>query len=1047
MKWKQTVSAALCAALAVPAFVLPVSSVRAADADYLPLSVVNPGFEDSAGLPIPGWSILPALPSDGLEVRIAQDRVFSGSNSVKLVDNSTTKSLDLYSAPIPVTAGETYRLSGKVFVEAKSVRAYIRFKKSGSSAPIASVDVLLNTVGKWNDLSLEGKAPDGAEYAELSFYMGAAGTGTAAYVDEIKFERKKPVAPLPLPYDAPVAIGDAVNYALSQSAAYGMGPDGSVEQYVSTVGSPVSFHVVDAVTGAIKFSQPIAGSSDVIWAVTKASDGNVYFSTNGNLYRYLVKEKRIEALGANPSNKQVFDLKASSDGKLYGSTYSATNLGRVFEYDIASGTFRDLGVMKSGQQYARGLGVTDRYVYVGIGTNAHLMRFDRQTEQITEIPIPGVSGTVKTISDVDVYGGKLFAYSGETLYVIDEQTHELLNTITFQTKISPPSPFQPELIYYKLKGELFTYNMQTNTIAKVEGIPELPDDTAIKSHAWITPSTGTFAGHPVLAGMAAFGESFLYDPVTNRYEEHAADLPTSPTQINALEAQGGYVYSGGYQRGMSIYNTHTGEFLYNNKQFHQPEGIGFLNGIVYFGTYSGARMYRLDMTKPLAYNEFEAANPGLAADIEEFQDRPFTMTSGDDKLFIGTFPGYGELGGALTILQETKGTDGTVTGVTYETFRNLVPNQSLFGLAYRDGLVYGGTSPNGGLGSEIADPEGKMFVFDTAAKRVTRTLKPDIPGMTGRIRHIGELAFGPDGLLWGILDSTIDPKGTEEGGYNAYLFALRPDTLEVVKSKKVTTTAYTTSKFRPYYLRWGKDGLLYSTIGRQLYAVDPADLRAEKVVDGTVNLMTLGEDGSIYYAQGSKLYKIPVRIDSASLSLKQPSLGVGDTTALEPAVKLVNGLTAELGGASIAYTSDNPSVAAVENGTVKALSRGSATIRASITLDGRTVEAAPVTVTVAGDSFGKLVFNKGGIVNGSLLFPEPQAGHTVTVEARNGAGEKVAELALDTLSPVGSGKGGYEYKLHLALPGREETLRLYAYRDGQLYSASPRLTPNGSDGK
>ncbi|MEF3304000.1 hypothetical protein [Paenibacillus sp. GYB003] len=1040
MNRKQRWLSALCAAIAFPALSLSAANVYADESvAFEPLAVANAGFEQSADS-LPGWTVAPPMPAAGLDVHTARDLAYEGANSLKITDNNAGKSLDVFSAPIPVTEGMTYRLTAKVFVESKSVRGYLRFKKSGSAADLAGgantqlISVQAGGNG-WQTMTIEGIAPAGSQYAEISFYMGAAGTGTSAYIDDVKLDWKKTVMtePLNLPYDSPVLIGDAVQYALSQSAAYGVGPDGAVEQYVTTVGSPVSFHVVDAVTGALKFSQRIDGSADTIWALARASDGNVYFSSNGVLYRYVTAEKRIEPLGSNPSNKQVFDLKASRDGKLYGGTYSGTNLGRVFEYDIATGQFRDLGVMKSGQQYARGLGVTDDYVYVGIGTTAHLMRYDRRTGAVDEIAIPGVSGTTKTISEVDVYGGKLFAYSGDTLYVIDERTHELVNTIKFQTKISPPSPYAPNLIYYKLGGELYTYDTAGNRTAKVEGVPELPDDTAVKSHAWITPTTGTFAGRTVLAGMAAFGESFLYDPVSNAYEEHAADLPTSATQGNALEAAGPYLFIGGYQRGMSVYDTAKGEFVYANKQFHQPEGIGFLGDAAYFGTYSGARLYRLDMSKPLEYSEFDWANPGLALDIGDSQDRPFALTSGDGKLFVGTFPTYGNLGGALTIVEEVRGADGTVTGTTYETFRGLVPNQSVLGLAYRNGKVYGGTSRNGGLGVEPAADEAKMFVFDTASKQTTRIFTPQIPGMRGKANLIGGLSFGPDGLLWGVMDGTVD-----QTGYDAAVFAMNPDTLEIVKSKIVTMSPFNTSKYRPYYLRWGQDGLLYTTIGRKLFAIDPSDLRTKQLIPDTVNLMALGKDDSIYYVNGSKLYKIPVRIDHARLELTRASLGTGDTAGVTASVYLANGLDAEMGGASVRYSSSRPDVATVDNGVVTARNPGTAEISAVVTLDGRTSTTAAVTVTVVGDRFAGLKYQPGGMAKGELDAP-PTDG-VLRIDAVTADGTVVASETIPTSERdrVKSGKATYGFKMNVPL-GTADRIRLYAYRDGSLYSASPWL--------
>ncbi|WP_054957816.1 FIMAH domain-containing protein [Paenibacillus dakarensis] len=949
MKLKNVSVTLLALSVALPGISAGSAPVRA-EGEFVSLQVPNSGFEESASYPIPGWKVTPALPADGLEVAITREQFAEGLQSVRIADNNSTKSLDVASSLVPVEAGGMYRASAKVMVESKSIRAYLRFKDSSGriiGTPLTQLLELKNGSG-WQDMSMEGTAPSGAVSAEIAFYMGGAGTGTAAYVDGVKLEHKpvKAEEPLELPYEDKSVLVDAkVEYALSQSALYGTLPDGSVEQYVATTGSPVSFHVVDAVTGELKFTQPIPTSSMVIWGMAQGTDGNVYFATNGVLYRYMVKEKRIEELGMNPSSPDVFDLKASRDGKIYGSTYSNNKLGRIFEYDIASGQFRDLGIIKEGQQYVRGIGVTDQYIYAGIGTEAHLMKYNRANGEITEIEIPGVTGTTTTLSEVDIYNGKLFVYNGSKLYVLDEETGNFIRTIEFQTKISPPSPHQPDLIYYKLKGDLYSYNMKTDEITRIEGIAELPDDTAVKTHAWITPDKGSFQGKQVLAGMAAFGESFLYDPVTNSYEEHAADLPASPTQINVLETDGKYLHMGGYQRGMSVYDIEKGEMVYSNKQFHQPEGIGFLGDAAYYGTYSSARMYRLDMSKPLEYSEFGQTNPGLAADLEEEQDRPFVITSGEGKLFVGTFPGYGQLGGALTIMEEKPAGEGEFPEVTYETYRNVVKDQSVFGLAYHDGKIYGGTSLNGGLGVEPTADEARMFVFDLETRQVTHTFVPQVEGLRGKARQIGGLSIGPDGLLWGIMDGTVD-----QSKYDAIIFAMNPETLEVVKSKVITETPFNTSKFRPYYLRWSEDGLLYTTIGRKLIAIDPEDLRSKQLVTGTVNLMTLGEDGSIYYTDNAKLYKLPVKVQKAVLQSDINELLPGQSVQLKPEVELKNGRKAVLEGAKISYTSASRDIAEVDgSGKVTAINPGTTTIQAQITLDGRQIETEPFTITINKD--------------------------------------------------------------------------------------------------
>ncbi|MGE7218371.1 FIMAH domain-containing protein [Priestia koreensis] len=739
-------------------------------------------------------------------------------------------------------------------------------------------------------------------------------------------------------FEKPINLGEAVTIPLSQAAAYGQTASGENEQYIAITGTPAVFYAVDAETGEKKFSQALP-NTDVVWAMTVGSDGNVYMAgtINGMIYRYLPNEKRLEEVGKNPSDSFVWDLKASADGKIYGSTYPRT---KVFEYDIASNSFTDLGVMKEGQQYARGLGVTDQYVYVGIGTTAALVRYDRQTGEKKEIAIPN-SGKGGTISESAVYNGKLFVYSGTSLFILDEATGKLIRTISFQGKISPPSPYNPNLIYYKSSGDLYSYNTETNTIQKVTGIPPLPADTAVKSHSWITLKDG----QTVLTGMAAFTDSFFFNPTTNDYNLHFPTVEAQGTTVNALHYLNGKVYAGGYQRGLSIFDEKSQSYTYTYKGFHQPEGIGVMNDTLYFGTYPGAKIYRYDPSKPFDYNEIKQGNPGLILDIEEDQDRPFVLKSADNMMFIGTFPSYGKLGGALTILKEKPNSDGIIATET-KTYSNIVQNQSIFGLAYKDGKLYGGTSIYGGLGSTPTEKEAKMFVFDVKTGQKIKEFTPTIPGIDVPIQLIGDLEFGPDGLLWGIVDGTI--------------FAMNPDTLEVVKSKVVYPTTFGSSKFRPYYLKWGYDGTIYTTIGRTLTAINPVTLDSQKlitgssqmmtlsdeVVEASINLMALSDDGSLYYTISSKLYKLPMKT-IVSLSVDQQVINKYDVVNPSISFAYANGKPIVYEKEDVTLTSSDSSVLRVrEDRTLQAVHSGIATVTATINRNGKVVTSNEVTITV-----------------------------------------------------------------------------------------------------
>lgn len=53
-----------------------------------------------------------------------------------------------------------------------------------------------------------------------------------------------------------------------------------------------------------------------------------------------------------------------------------------------------------------------------------------------------------------------------------------------------------------------------------------------------------------------------------------------------------------YQFGASVFDTDSKTITHTAPRLDQPEGIGFLNGKVYFGTYGSARIYAYNPKRP-----------------------------------------------------------------------------------------------------------------------------------------------------------------------------------------------------------------------------------------------------------------------------------------------------------------------------------------------------------------------------------------------------------------------------------------------------------------
>ncbi|MBS4208178.1 hypothetical protein [Bacillus sp. FJAT-50079] len=798
--------------------------------------IINPGFE----LPltedgnIPGWT--PENNANG--ITIGTDTFYEGKQSMHFHDSSDTNGLRVLSDKIAVSPEKSYlaKVNTNVINQTHNIVLEVHYYNENDKE-IAIKQELFGNLPKeqWSEIKLLSEAPADASYARLAFYSGGISL-TEVYFDNVTFELDaQEELVLNRTYKAPVNLGEMVHVQLGQAAAIQQNTQGENEIYYHSNGLPGTFSVLDAETGELKFSEVIKGT-EALWAMTVGPDQNVYFASTGDgkLYRYIPADKKVEELGVNPSDDWVWDLEASSDGKIYGSTYPNAS---VFEYDIASGTFRDYGPIVDDEDYARGIAISDEFIFVGIGATKHLYKVNRVTGDKEEIIIEGYSGEEGFFEDIHLINDKLFVSNGSiNMLVIDPETLEVLDTFQYSNMISMPAKNEPNTVYYKFETQFFSYDLQSNTSTLIENIPLLPDTVRVKDMQWITLKTGK----TVLAMITQYGEYMHYDPIKNELNFIELNIASQSVAIQALETgHDGRLYMGGYQRGMSIYDPFKEKIEVNISSFAQPEGIGFLNNKAYYGTYVGAIMYSYDPLKPVDLNE----NPRFEYDIEDQQDRPFAITSGDNQLFVGTVPDYGVLGGALAIYDAS--TD------KWSQYRNIVQDQSIISLAYRDGKLYGGTSVWGGLGMDPKAKEAKIFVWDVEKGEKMKEFTPQIPGIDETPRMIGELSFGPDGNLWGAVDGTI--------------FAMDPETMEVVKSKLIRPSLYNSSKWFPYRLQWAPDGMLYTTLSRSLIAIDPDTLAHKIIVDDFMNNMTIGVDGSIYYALGNELYQIAVPETDATL--------------------------------------------------------------------------------------------------------------------------------------------------------------------------------------
>lgn len=738
------------------------------------------------------------------------------------------------------------------------------------------------------------------------------------------------------------------------TAAFGV-ENGRNVMYTVVQADPAIFVTVDLDEEKVirTLELPDAGGS---WSQAVDTFGNVYIGTyaKGLLYRFEPATETLVNLGRIAGEDYVYGLFPGPNGKMYGGTYPN---GKTFEYDPATNTVTDFGTMKEGELYVRGTvyDANRNVLYAGTGSHGDLIEYDLATGTKRSVLAEEYREGEPFLYDMNIAGTTLFVRKekAKTMLAIDTRTNAVLAEVPMISR--SPSPKSPvaDKVYYTNNLELTEYDLNTNT---ARGLGLRTQGTGV-AYGFAQLKDPDMPGY-TLVGLAGNGGGFFkYNLETGRLKNLRLALPGAPKSLNAVvNGPDGSIHVGGFLTGggLASYNPVTGAIV-QTAGISQVEGFGTLGDYVYAGVYPEAQLFRFD---PATRQIVKLLN--LA---EEGQDRPYAVLGlGQEKLIaIGTVATYGAVEGALTLYD-------IVTGQA-DVYKNIVPNQSVLSLAYKDGKLYGGTTIFGGLGSDDPAPgsEGKLFVFDVATRQKTFEIAP-VPGGTA----VSGLLFGPDGNLWGFANGT--------------LFVFDPASQTVI---------YQDAKF-PYgggrewrnaQLAIGTDGQIYglSDSAHSFFRIDPATKQLTVLNDDARTGLAQDDFGHFYFLRGTHLIQYS---DSAltvgytgqiELTAAKTKLEKGETVKLVPEALLEKGRrTRNVSALTLEYASDRPDIASVAaDGTMTGTGQGTANVWVKATFpDGTVAESPKIAVTsVDGSRLSEL------LVDGSPLagFNPEQFEYTLTV--------------------------------------------------------------------
>lgn len=426
----------------------------------------------------------------------------------------------------------------------------------------------------------------------------------------------------------------------------------------------------------------------------------LYASTGspGILYRVDLRTNEVtELLDAAPDSI-IWSISASPDGKLFMGTYPNA---RVIEYDPGTGAITNHGRVYPNERYVRAIVANEHTIYAGIGARAHLVAIDRATGERRDI-LPPEALDATFVGTLALAGDTLLGSLSDRgdLLVLDtnDPSHYKLVDLPGDLYVVAITP-HGDIAYLGLRpsGTIYSYKLWDATAKKLAvPLPEAYTDRLV------------VRGDKVIG--ITDGLAYELDPATGALDATdlvAAGMVPAPEQPMAIAADRSYAYvsgKGGVQtHSLLAPGESTRTFVPGEAKVITP-----IHGDTYLSIYTLAQVHR--MAPGDQRSTFRAK---IGQELEQTRPMDAVYSRGANALLVSTQPDYGKFNGALSVFRLTEG--------SLETYRNVLPSQTVHGIAARGRYAYLGGNINHGIGAipPSTTPEAKLARFDLVTRQVT----------------------------------------------------------------------------------------------------------------------------------------------------------------------------------------------------------------------------------------------------------------------------------------------------------------------------------------
>ena len=584
-------------------------------------------------------------------------------------------------------------------------------------------------------------------------------------------------------------LGIPVREAIIWGAYVGPGKTGEMDTIYLSFGqyaAPLFLLAVNPDTGKTKqFNGPLSSEMGS-WGFTIDKENRIYLGSyyNAHLLRFNPKTEEWDDLGRPGGETESFicALTTAPDGKIWGGTYPSAKL---FCYDPQKGVSEDFGRIDPEQFYCYPTAGEDGSIYCAIQfEKMDIVVFDPK-KRVKASLIPPERRKPGRINLVKGKDGKIYAkLSASDQWFLIEEGKRLVEV--------PPShhPFIPKVLP---DGRDFRFI--DNRLLRVRN-PVTQEEKEIllqyeAAGAYIFVVGAGPDGRIYGSSMLPL-RLFSYDPQNN-----------SLSNLGKASHANGEIYS-----------------------------MGFLDGKLYLSSYPESRLSIYDPKRPLRFGDGEEANPRDLGPMGGEQYRPRAMITGPHgRVYIGSYPDYGLLGGAISVYDPEKNEK--------RVYRHIVQDQSITSLAYigKLDLIAAGSSVRGGTGTHAVEKEAKLILWDPKEEKKIFEIIP-VP----EAKTILSLATTADGIVYGITS-------------NEKVFVFDPEKRNV---KKIFVLEF--KEPREISLQAGLDGRLYGLAAEAIFSIDPENDRVSLLAKPSTpidsGMALLGK--KIYYGSGANLWEFEI---------------------------------------------------------------------------------------------------------------------------------------------------------------------------------------------